>query len=162
MAGTRDLPVPSIAPPTRAATATRSDPEIERVRKLARILDHYLVDPVIGFVLPGAGDIVGSLLGLYAVVIAVRRKMSPVIVARMLLNLGLDAMFGVVPLLGDVADVVFKGNQRNVALLTERDQQGGRASAKDWAMVVGAVLGFVVVIGVVMYLLGRVIDALGG
>jgi hypothetical protein len=163
MASARDLPLPYIAPRAHPATGTHADPELERVRKLARILDHYLVDPVIGLVLPGAGDIVGSLLGLYAVAIALRRKMSPVIIARMLLNLGLDAILGIVPLLGDITDVAFKANQRNVALLTERSAvEGGRATAKDWMMVIGAALVFVAAIVGVVYLLGRVIHALGG
>jgi hypothetical protein len=41
--------------------------EIERARTLARVLDHYLVDPLLGLILPGAGDLIGSLLGLYLV-----------------------------------------------------------------------------------------------
>ncbi|HET7506709.1 MAG TPA: DUF4112 domain-containing protein, partial [Kofleriaceae bacterium] len=77
-----------------------ADPEIERARTLARVLDHYLVDPLIGLVLPGAGDLIGSLLGLYIVGIAVRRRISPIVIARMLLNLAIDAGIGFVPIAG--------------------------------------------------------------
>src|SRR3954471_11611551 len=108
--------------------------DIERARTLARVLDHYLVDPLLGLILPGAGDLIGSLLGLYLVVIAVRRRMSPVIVARMLLNLALDAVFGAIPLIGDIADFAYKANQRNLALLVGRHRTG-KATARDWLAV---------------------------
>ena len=128
------------------------DAELERVKKLAKVLDHYLVDPIIGFVLPGAGDIIGAVLGVYTIGLAFRRKVSPVIIARMFLNLGLDALLGIVPLAGDVADVAFKANQKNVALLSERTT--GRASAKDWAFVVGAAVVFFGAIALSVFAVG--------
>ncbi|HEU0029133.1 MAG TPA: DUF4112 domain-containing protein [Kofleriaceae bacterium] len=147
---------PYVAPRPRRGTGTRTDAELERVRKMARVLDRYMLDPIVGLILPGAGDIVGSLLGLYTVAIALRRRMSPVIVARMLLNLGLDALIGIVPLVGDVADVGFKANTRNAELLIERGETGGRATAKDWLMVVGAGLLFVVAVALAVFLVGKV------
>src|SRR5262245_19286556 len=69
----------------------RTAPDLEQVRKLTRVLDHYLVDPLLGLLLPGVGDLIGSMLGLYLVGLAVQRGTSPVIIARMLLNLALDA-----------------------------------------------------------------------
>jgi len=128
------------------------DAELERVKKLAKVLDHYLVDPIIGFVLPGAGDIIGAVLGVYTIGLAFRRKVSPVIIARMFLNLGLDALLGIVPLAGDVADVAFKANQKNVALLSERTT--GQASAKDWAFVVGAAVVFFGAIALSVFAVG--------
>ena len=41
------------------------DAELERVRTLARVLDDYFVDPLIGLFMPGVGDVIGSLLGIY-------------------------------------------------------------------------------------------------
>jgi len=134
------------------------DAELERVKKLAKVLDHYLVDPIIGFVLPGAGDIIGAVLGVYTIGLAFRRKVSPVIIARMFLNLGLDALLGIVPLAGDVADVAFKANQKNVALLSERTT--GKASAKDWAFVVGAALVFFGAIALSVFAVGWLVRAI--
>jgi len=127
------------------------DPDVERVRKLAKVLDNKFLDPLLGFVLPGVGDLIGSVMGLYVVAVAVQRRMSPVIIARMLMNLALDAATGVVPIVGDAADLVFKANTRNVALLAERAGSGGRATAKDWAMVGGAALAFVGVLALSIY-----------
>jgi len=154
-------PVPFLRPYTvprlRTPTGTHLDPDVERVRKLANVLDHNLVDPLIGFVLPGVGDLLGSLLGLYTVAIAVRRRMSPVIIARMLMNLAIDAAIGIVPLVGDVADIGFKANKRNVKLLAARAEHGGKATARDWLSVVGAAAAFAAVIGLAIYAVVRLV-----
>lgn len=151
MALTTPFPLPYRAPRARRGTGTTLDRDVERVRKLAGVLDSSFLDPVIGFVLPGLGDLLGSMLGLYAVVVAVRRKMSPVIVARMLMNLALDAALGILPFVGDIADFAFKANKRNVVLLTERAEIGGKATARDWAAVVGAAVAFGAAMGLSIY-----------
>ncbi len=127
------------------------DAELERVKQLAKVLDSYFLDPILGLILPGAGDILGSLLGVYTIHVAVRRKHSPVVIARMLLNLALDALLGIVPLLGDLFDFGFKANQKNVELLTQRAEQGGKATARDWAWVVLAALVFAAAIVLPIY-----------
>jgi uncharacterized protein DUF4112 len=119
-----------------------ADRELQRVQTLAKVLDTYFVDPLLGLLLPGAGDLAGSLLGLYAVSLAIRRRMSPVVIARMLLNLSIDALLGAVPLLGDLFDFGFRAHERNVRLLALRGETGGRATPRDWLMVAGAAVVF--------------------
>jgi hypothetical protein len=136
-----------------APRPTPPDPEIERVRSIARVLDNYFVDPIIGFFLPGAGDIAGTALGLYSVFLAFKRRMSPIIIARMLLNLAVDALLGLIPFLGDLTDVAFRANQRNVKLMTDRAATGGRATWRDWAAVVGAFLLLFAVLALVVYVI---------
>ena len=136
------------------------DPELDRVRKMANVLDRYMVDPIVGLVLPGAGDVIGSLLGLYTVGIALRRGVSPVVVARMLLNLGIDAVLGIVPLIGDLFDAGYKANTKNVELLAQRTEHGGKASARDWAFVVGAALLFVGMLTLSVYAIVSLFRAL--
>lgn len=135
------------------------DVEIERVRTFARVLDHYGVDAVLGFVLPGVGDVVGSLLGLYIVGIAVRRGVSPVVIVRMLLNLGLDLVIGVVPVLGDLADFAFRANDKNLGLLEARPER--RARAGDWALVGAVGVGFAAVVALVGWAVVAAIRWLG-
>ena len=45
------------------------------------------------------------------------RAVSTVVAARMMANVLLDVGVGSMPLLGDLFDVAFKANRRNVALL---------------------------------------------
>lgn len=137
-----------MAPP---APRPRTDPELERVKLIARVLDDYFVDPVLGLVFPGAGDLIGGLLGLYIVTYAARRKLSPVILARMLLNLAVDAGLGAIPLVGDLFDLGWKANDRNLALATQSVANEGRASARDWLVLLGAGLTFVATFGLAIY-----------
>jgi hypothetical protein len=105
-----------------------SDPSLARVRVVARLLDDAVrvpftrrrvgLDSLLGL-LPVGGDAVGALLSLYVVVEAYRLGASRRVLARMLGNLALDFVVGVVPVVGDVFDAVWKANQRNVALLED-------------------------------------------
>lgn len=74
------------------------------------------LDPIIGL-LPGIGDAIGLLLSLVIVVEAVRLGASKRLLLIMLGNLGLEALLGTVPLLGDLFDAGFKANLRNTRLL---------------------------------------------
>ena len=156
----RPTPLPYTAPRARRGSGTHVDRDLERVQRFAKILDQRFLDPVIGLVLPGAGDLIGSMLGMYTIVLAARRKMSPVIIARMLLNLALDAAIGIVPFVGDLLDLGFKANTKNVALLAERAEHGGRATRKDWLYVVGAALAFVATVTLSIYAVVSLVRAI--
>jgi hypothetical protein len=139
-------------------TGFSRDPEIERARTFARAMDHYGLDPILGFLLPGIGDLVGAALGLYIVSIAKRRGLSRAVIARMLLNLVLDMALGAIPLIGDVADVAFKANDKNLSLLETRTAQDRTSSAVDWAYLAGVVVAAVAVCGLVVYGFVRLVE----
>ena len=80
-------------------------------------------DALIGLI-PGVGDAVGALLSAYIVLEGARRGASVWVVARMLGNVALETVFGAVPFLGDLFDVVFKANIRNLALLGDTLERG--------------------------------------
>lgn len=135
------------------------DPEVARALKLARWMDDRFLDPLIGLVLPGAGDIITTVVGLYTVRVAVRKKLPAVVVARMLLNLAADALFGSVPIVGDLFDFVHRANSKNADLL--RTHAGGRAARlRDWAVVSGAALGLLVAVAAPAALLVIAVSAL--
>ncbi|HUS29966.1 MAG TPA: DUF4112 domain-containing protein [Kofleriaceae bacterium] len=128
---------------------------------VARVLDNYMIDPLIGLVIPGGGDVIGSLLGVYTVMIAVRRKVSPVIIARMIMNLGLDAVMGFIPFIGDLVDFGFKANQKNVALLSQSlETRHGKASAKDWLVVAGAAAAYIAIMAFVVWGIVKIFQAI--
>ena len=74
------------------------------------------LDPLIGL-FPGIGDVVGLMMSLYVVVETVRLGAPRRLVLGMLRNIAVEALMGVVPVLGDLFDVGFKANLRNVRLL---------------------------------------------
>lgn len=127
----------------------------------ARVLDNYFVDPLIGFFIPGGGDILGSLLGMYTVLVAMKRKVSPVVIARMLMNLAGDAIIGFIPLVGDVFDLGFKANVKNAELLADRANVGGKATARDWLILMGAALAFFGVLFAVVWGIVALVRAIG-
>ena len=131
---------------TAAASSGRldrqvDDADIATAETIARITDRAMLDPIIGFLVPGAGDLVTAGVGLYVVVVAVRRRLPAIVIARMLLNLGIDAGVGSIPLVGDLFDFAFQANRKNVELLRAR-HTGGRSRPADWLMVAGAGLLF--------------------
>jgi len=93
------------------------------------------------------------------VAIAIRRRFPAAVVVRMLLNLGVDMVIGIVPLVGDVADFVFRANERNLHLLEDRSATG-KARASDW-LVIGAVgLGLAAIVGLVIYAMVAIVRGL--
>jgi hypothetical protein len=138
-----------------------NDPDIERARQLARWTDRRFLDPLLGFVLPGAGDVVGGAVGLWIVGVAVKKKLPPVVVARMLLNLALDSVVGLVPVAGDLFDIVHRANSKNLALLEDRSAVPARRRGGDWLVVLGAAAVFVAALAVPIVLLVAAIKALG-
>ena len=153
--------VPFLNVRAKPGSGTRRDSHLDGVRALTKVLDKFFIDPILGFIIPGGGDILGSLLGIYTVMIAARRKVSPVILARMLMNLAGDALLGFIPLVGDVFDFGFKANTRNLELLENRvEAHGGRATAKDWLVLIGAVAAFIAVVALVVWGIVRLVRAI--
>jgi hypothetical protein len=117
----------------------RGDPALEAAATLARWLDGRFLDPLLGLLLPGVGDLLGSALGLYPVLLAWRRRAPKPLLARMLLNLAADAAGGAIPLLGDVWDFLFRAHARNLDLLRARAASGEvRGHWSDTLVVVAA------------------------
>lgn len=152
-ASVRDLP--SGAPPPASPAAER---ELKVARRIVSALDRYQLDPIIGFFAPGLGDIITTLMGAYLVSIAARRRVPPIVIARMLLNLGVDAAVGIVPVVGDVADVAIRANVKNLELLETRVDR--TSTWRDWLAVGGAALLVLGLFSLAIYVLYRVLGAI--
>lgn len=75
------------------------------------------LDALLGL-LPLGGDVMTGLVQSGLVLIALRHyRVPPAVAARMMANVLLDIGVGSIPLLGDLFDVAFKANTRNMALL---------------------------------------------
>jgi hypothetical protein len=96
------------------------------------------LDAIVGLI-PGVGDTVSTLTGFYILAAGVRYRVSKVTLLRMGLNIGVDYLFGAIPVIGDIFDMAWKSNQRNVELLRRRatvsaeEAHSGRTS--DWLFV---------------------------
>ncbi|MBE3637666.1 DUF4112 domain-containing protein [Mangrovicoccus algicola] len=99
---------------------------LARAERIAALMDarfslfgiRFGWDSLIGLLVPGIGDAATALPSLYVIYEAHRLGARKRVLARMGLNVGLDTVLGSVPLAGDVFDLAFKANRRNVALLS--------------------------------------------
>lgn len=109
----------------KSAGTTRED-AVARVTMVANLMDSaFLIpglnrriglDAVIGLV-PGVGDAISAVLASYIVWEAHQLGLPRWKIARMIGNIALDTVFGAIPLAGDVFDVFFKANQRNLRII---------------------------------------------
>lgn len=115
-------------------SATRAE-RIARIDRLATLLDTRFVIPFTKFrfgadsligLAPGVGDAVTTALSLYIVYEAHKLGVPKHVLARMLGNVAIDGLIGVVPVAGDVFDVLWRANRRNVRILREHLERAGR------------------------------------
>ena len=110
------------------AAGPRREDAIARVTMLAKLLDSaFLIpglnrrvglDAVLGLV-PGVGDAVSAALASYIIWEARQLGLPRWKIARMIGNVAFDTAIGAIPLAGDVFDVFFKSNERNLRIIHE-------------------------------------------
>ena len=117
---------------------------LDALRRWAVLLDsrfrvpgtsiRFGLDAIIGLI-PGLGDISTPVFAGLLLVQAVRMRLPLIVQARMVFNAGLDMLMGLVPILGDLADVGWKANLRNLALLERHARPGVQPSRGDYLFV---------------------------
>ena len=123
-----------------------------RLRRVGYLLDNSIaipgtrfrfgIDALIGLV-PGIGDLVGGALSLYIILESARMGVPRSVLARMGWNVAVDTLVGEVPVLGDLFDVGFKANLKNLALLEGAVQAPVEARRANRRFVVLLSLGLV-------------------
>jgi hypothetical protein len=78
---------------------------------------------------------------------------------RMLFNVLIDVVVGIVPVAGDLFDVAWKANDRNYALLERYAQEERTPSAADWLFVIGMILLIVGIAVIPLLLLASLVRA---
>lgn len=125
---------------SRGRDVPNSRPVPEWVRGFVWVLDDAFavpgmpgrrvgVDGLIAFV-PVAGDAVGIVLGSIVVVVGIAAGVSLPTVLRMVGNVAIEAIVGLVPFVGATFDLVYKANNRNLALI-EADLADRRATRRS-------------------------------
>jgi Domain of unknown function (DUF4112) len=109
-----------------ARSRIRVEQRVRRLARLARLLDaeygipgtriRFGIDGLLGLA-PGIGDAAGLVLSAYIVIEGWRLAMPGSMIARMIANIAIDAVLGAIPVAGDLFDIAFKANLRNLALV---------------------------------------------
>lgn len=100
---------------------------IEQLRQFAALMDsqfqipgteiQFGLDAIIGLV-PGIGDLISGAVSVWLIREARRLGAPRWLVARMIWNVAVDVGVGAVPLVGDMFDVAWKANRKNIELLS--------------------------------------------
>ena len=97
-------------------------------------------NPIIGFI-PVVGDQIDAVVSASVLLRSVKHRIPKIVLARMGLNVLLNALFQGIPVVGDFATFVFKANQQNYRLLQKYAGQGKPATRGDWIFVFGIIGG---------------------
>jgi uncharacterized protein DUF4112 len=128
---------------------------------LALIMDEFLrlpgtkfrfgLDPLIGLV-PGIGDTGSALVSAFALIQAARVGVPKILLARMSMNILINEIVGIVPVVGDAFSFWFKSNARNYQIIKDHIDAPGMALRSDWIFVIAVlvVLLLVVCLGLVV------------
>ena len=99
---------------------------LERLEKFSRFTDSSIGIPFTRFrfgaealigLIPGIGDAAGLALASYVLLEAQRAGASKAVKLRMLRNMLVDFLGGLLPVVGDAFDAIYKANTRNTELL---------------------------------------------
>lgn len=136
--------------------------KLKKLEQLARLLDNSFripgtsvqmgLDSLIGLI-PGIGDTTGGILSTYIIWQAARMGVPRIVLMRMGVNVILDAMLGAIPIFGDIFDITFKANQKNVQLLSNYFQSPQAAVQRDTVSISLIAASIIVVVGLVVWLM---------
>jgi hypothetical protein len=123
--------------------------DISDVRRLARELDSKFEvlgirvgwDGVLGL-FPGIGDLVTNAMSFYILFRAADLGCPPSVLLRMGFNIFVDNLFDAIPILGNVFDVFYRSNLKNLALIERYAQDPHRTARTSRAVVFGLLFVF--------------------
>lgn len=108
---------------------------LRRLAAFSRLMDHafqipgtsvrFGLDPILGLI-PGLGDGIGTLASLYLLIEAKQLGVSKWDLARMAGNVIVDAAVSSVPFAGDVFDVFWKANDKNLEIIYKHLEKRGK------------------------------------
>jgi len=104
------------------------------------------LDPLLGLI-PGIGDTSSALVSAIALVQAVRLGVPKILLMRMAMNVLVNEIIGVVPVVGDAFSFWFKSNARNYDIIKNHRLGATPPRASDWLFVIGILILLVVIVG---------------
>ena len=142
----------------------------QRIGRVTRVLDELVsvpgtpikvgLDPLIGLI-PVAGDAFAALVGSWVILEASRFGIPKVVLGRMVANLVVDLGIGAIPLVGDLYDVAFRSNRRNLDLFRRHALDPAASTRGEEAFFLGLVLLLVGMVVLAAMAVRAVIGALG-
>lgn len=90
----------------------------QMVHGIAKCMDKYFLDPILGFILPGIGDALTSVLVAPFIYVSAVKIRSLSLTLAVIFNTLVDVLLGMIPFfIGDIADVFNRSYLKNVRLI---------------------------------------------
>ena len=155
----------SRSPIQNSSTNTSSKSQaasLRRLRRISHLLDNAIpipgtkyrigLDPILGLI-PGGGDLIGSIFAGYVVFKSAQMGVPQETLVKMAANIVFDTVAGTVPVAGDLFDVAWKANVKNIELLDAHLGSPEPAGKKaNWLFVAALLLGLMLIVGGVIFL----------
>ena len=94
------------------------------------------LDALLGFLFPTLGDAATGVASLALLVLGFQMRVPKVVLLRMVFNILLDTLLGAVPIAGDLFDLFWRSNRRNLELIQRYDRNPERKpSVADYVIV---------------------------
>ncbi|MEG4324836.1 DUF4112 domain-containing protein, partial [Microcoleus sp. herbarium5] len=116
-------PIQNSSPNTPSQSHVAS---LRRLRRISHLLDNAIpipgtkyrigLDPILGLI-PGGGDLISSIFAGYVVFKSAQMGVPQETLVKMAANIVFDTVAGTVPVAGDLLDVAWKANVKNIELL---------------------------------------------
>ena len=111
------------------------------------------IDFLIGLV-PYIGDVVGFAISGLLVMVMARKGASGMALVKMVGNVWIDGAIGAIPLLGDLFDLRYRANLRNLQLLKEHYAEG-KHQGSAWPVVFLILISLFVLIGLSVWVIWK-------
>jgi NAD/NADP transhydrogenase beta subunit len=141
---------------------------LKQLGALAKLMDaqfripgtdiRFGLDGIIGLI-PGAGDLSTFAVSGYMLWIMAHNGASGYILARMAINILVDALVGAIPFIGDIFDIAFKANMRNLRLMQEHYQEG-RHRGNAWKAIVPVLIVLFLIIAAIIWATYKLLAAI--
>jgi hypothetical protein len=133
---------------------------LKQLGHLAKLMDaqfripgtdiRFGLDGIIGLI-PGAGDLSTFAVSGYMVWVMANNGASGFVLAKMTFNILIDALIGSIPIIGDVFDIAFKANMRNMRLMQEHYKEG-RHRGSAWKLIIPVLIVlFLIIIAIIWF-----------
>ncbi|MEG4417656.1 DUF4112 domain-containing protein [Microcoleus sp. LAD1_D5] len=134
---------------------------LRRLRRISHLLDNAIpipgtkyrigLDPILGLI-PGGGDLISSIFAGYVVFKSAQMGVPQETLVKMATNIVFDTVAGTVPVAGDLLDVAWKANVKNIELLDAHLGSPEQGKKANWLFVAALLLGLMLIVGGVIFL----------
>jgi hypothetical protein len=160
------IPPGAQAPPPRASADPRASAESRPtsvddpfLALMSRLLDNIFLipgtkirfgfDPIIALI-PGIGDTAMGLTSLMLIWKSARHGLPRIVLARMALNVLINAAVGAIPFIGAVSSIFYRSNAMNYELFRKHAGARGASTRSDWLFVGALLLGTLLALAAVL------------